>query len=164
MTEESNKNMEKFKAYAFAFSRINQALDKAFPLEALALEESIISDRLRAYCEANNLPTTNKRGNPCSLYDLINNIRKYIKDNPNDNCPELNEFLNSADFWRDERNKMIHKVVKTEKSGEAPEISHKDFIPQAMEIAKTGKDLARTICNISTKLKHEAEKQAKESS
>ncbi len=157
MTEESDKNMEKFRAYAFAFSRINQALDKAFPLEAIAMEESIISDRLRAYCEANNLPLKGHLG----LNYLITTVGKALQTN---SCPELSEFLVSADSWRDKRNKLIHKVVKTEKSGEAPEISHKDFIPQAMEIAKTGKDLARTICNISNKLKHEAEKQAKESS
>ena len=164
MTEESDKNMEKFRAYAFAFSRINQALDKAFPLEALALEESIICDRLRAYCEANNLPTINSRGNPCNLYELINNVENHLEKTPSDSCPDLSKFLNSANSWRKDRNTMIHKVVKTEKSGEAPEISHKDFIPKAMEYAKTGKDLARTICNISNKLKHEAEKHAKESS
>ncbi len=160
MTEESNKNMEKFKAYAFAFSRINQALDKAFPLEAIAMEESIISDRLRAYCEANDQPTEDKQGRSYGFRKLINTSQNLSKDS----CPELHKVLDSVDNWREERNKLIHKVVKTERSGEAPEISHRDFIPQAMEIAKTGKDLARTICNISNKLKHEAEKQAKESS
>lgn len=164
MTEESNKNMEKYKSYRFAFDRIKQSLKEEFPLEALALEESIICDRLRSYCEANNLPTITKRGNPCGLHDLIDKIKKHIEDNPSANCPELNEFLTSADSWRDKRNTMIHRVVRTEKSGEAPEISHKDFIPTAMKYAKAGQDLAETICNISGKLKRAAEKQAKESS
>ena len=133
-------------------------------MEALALEESIVCDRLRAYCEANDLPTKDKRGNPCGLYDLINNVKDNINDTPSDICHDLRNFLTSADSWRKDRNTMIHKVVRTEKSGEAPEISHKDFIPKAMEYAKTGQSLAETICNISGKLRRAAEKQAKESS
>ena len=154
MAEESNKNMEKYKSYKFAFFRIDQAIDKAFPVEAIAFEESIISDRLRAYCEANGKPIKG-----FSFNNLITASQAISKDN----CPELHQVLASVHSWKNDRNKMIHSVVKTEKSGEAPEISYKDFIPQAMEIAKTGKALARTICNISTKLKHEAEKQVKES-
>lgn len=160
MTEESNKNMEKYKAYYFAFYRIDQALKEEFPLEAIALEESIISDRLRAYCEANNLPTKDEQGD-YSLHKLIKASRKA---NQSSKCVELHKFLDSVYSWKNERNKLIHKVVRTEKSGEAPEIPPEDFIPRAMEYAMAGKDLARTICNISNKLRRAAEKQAKESS
>lgn len=49
-------------------------------------------------------------------------------------------------------NKLIHKV-KTENYGDAPVISHKNFLPQAMGIAIIGKTLGRTICNIQVRMK-----------
>lgn len=81
---ENIKNMNKRDSYAFAFFRINQAIDNKFPLEAITMEESIISDRLRAYSEANNLPLKDKRGNLCSLYAFIDNVEQFLGDNNSD--------------------------------------------------------------------------------
>lgn len=156
---ETTKNIDKFRSYAFAFSRINQAIENEFPLEAITMEESIICDRLRAYSEANGLPVKNKRNNPCSLNDFIINIQNDIKDT----CSDLYKLLDSTDSWRIERNSLVHRLVRTDKSGESPDLSPRDFIPHAIEIAKTGSQLAREICTISKKLRREAEKKTQDS-
>lgn len=136
---ENIKNMNKRDSYAFAFFRINQAIDNKFPLEAITMEESIISDRLRAYSEANNLPLKDKRGNLCSLYAFIDNVEQFLGDNNSD----FKDLLKQINKWRKGRNMLLHGVVKTELSGKSPEISYSDFIPKAMQIAEDGKKISK---------------------
>ncbi|MBR1924505.1 MAG: hypothetical protein IJ839_04420 [Ruminobacter sp.] len=154
---ETTKNIDKFRSYAFAFSRINQAIENEFPLEAITMEESIICDRLRAYKEANGLSYKNNDG----LYKFLDDITKDL--NNKDKYHDLSELLTRINSWRDDRNKTIHRVVRTNKSGESPDLSHRDFIPHAIEVAKTGSQLAREICTISKKLRREAEKKTQDS-
>ncbi len=161
------KNMEKYYSYKLAFERIDLAIKNKFPLEAIVIEESIISDRLRSYCETSELGE--RFEGFCDLlqraseYAFVNcdelyNLIGFIKD-PDNSSKDASE---SIDQWRLERNRLVHKIVKTSKSGLAPEIPANEFIDRAVEIAKYGKEHARKICNISSKLQYQRKKLLKQ--
>ncbi len=157
---DDSKNMKKYYSYKLAFERIALAIESNFPLEAITIEESIICDRLRAYCEANGLEQI-----PPSFSQLIIKANQLAKNN----CKELLDmlgFLNrqpnpiinpskSIDSWRVARNMLLHGMVKTSRAGQAPEVPANEFMERAIEIAKCGKEHARNICNLSNKLKRQ---------
>ena len=44
-----NGNVPKAKAYRLAWERIEKSIESDYPLEAIAIEESILSDRLNSF-------------------------------------------------------------------------------------------------------------------
>ena len=129
------KNMEKYNSYTLAFDRINKALEAEFPLEAIAIEESIITDRLMSFALAKGI----KIDNDGFLGYLIKEIKKIGSD-------EDKKFMIMIDAWRKQRNEKLHAIVKS-KPGTAPVVQAEDFISEAMELARQGKDLARESSN-----------------
>lgn len=124
-------NVQKFDAYKEAFTRIKAAIDKGFFIEAIAIQEAIMSDRLRSHLEyKKSLP---KRDVFC---DLIKAWKKLGKNQITLSIalPEL------IDLWRSQRNNAIHGFVSNE--------SNVDVILKNAEIAaKTGLILTRALCN-----------------
>lgn len=48
-TKQNAPNNAKYLAYKFAHERISAAIEAGFPLEAIAIQESLISDRLHSF-------------------------------------------------------------------------------------------------------------------
>ena len=145
------KNMEKGKSYTLAFDRIALAIENGFPLEAITMEESIISDRLRAYCEANGMEWKKKHAG-------LGEVIEKVQADPKNNNPELQSLCMEIDAWRQQSTNFLHGIVKTRHAGDEPDVLSDDFVEQAMIYAEKGKGYARKICDLSKKMRREREK------
>jgi hypothetical protein len=142
-----NGNGDKFRAYRESWTRIKEAQKQGFYLEAITIEESIISDRLSSYfrnvLEIEKQPNTFK-----GMHDLW---KKYH--------PEIIaaggyiDLMQALDKWREERNKAIHDIVHSDKHVDR---SIENFLSNTKTVAEDGEKLARIIsqwCNKKIKAK-----------
>ena len=130
------KNMEKYNSYTLAFDRINKALEAEFPLEAISIEESIITDRLMSFALAIGIKAHKN--------SLLGYLVSKIKDEVDNE--EVKEFMDKIDKWREQRNEKLHAIVKS-LPGTGPVVKAEDFVDEAMELAREGKDLAKETSN-----------------
>ena len=128
-------NMEKHDSYTLAYDRIALALKQGFPLEAIAIEESIIADRLISYLTYKGKSVSIKT----SFFELIDTAKNTSTDF------KINIY-SQLDSWRDKRNKMLHGIVKSMPKT-APEIKADDFIQTATELAEEGLKFTRIVQN-----------------
>ena len=148
----TNKNMTKYESYKFAFEQIDLAIESEFYLEAITIEESIISDRLISYLQLNGKTGDFSR---IGLYQIV----KKVGNVPGQYSIKVSEnFLLTVDDWRNKRNTCIHQLVKSDK-GE-PTIDVEKFKNIAKETAKEGRILARQISSWTTSQKRKRERQS----
>ena len=135
------KNIPKYLSYTKAWERINSALEAGFHLEAITIEESIISDRLLSYVLG--VAPSSKAHKKSGLGELINHWRKHAGDSLIK--PDGSDLGKITDEWRKKRNKAVHGLVKSAPgtSTMAPD----DFFELARQAAEEGKKLAREIQN-----------------
>ncbi len=135
----------KFLSYAEAWARIRAARKHGFFLEAVTIQESIISDRLSSFVvkSCGEDPTSK------SLRTLHNLTGAWIKLSC-DHLPtaaecriEMNELHLRLNRWRDERNDVVHGLVKSRASKGDDHIE--DFLTRAATAALEGEVLARQI-------------------
>ena len=100
--------------YASGWKRINEAIKDEYYLEAIALLESIISDRLEARI---GILTDQKR---TGFISLEGNLRLLFDEKQK--CPEAKETDSKAiqlyreiDNWRINRNEALHEMMKLDK-------------------------------------------------
>jgi hypothetical protein len=127
---------DKFLAYREAWTRIKESQEQGFYLEAITIEESIISDRLSSYFR--NVLKTEKQ--PNSLKGMQDLWKKYH--------PEpitfggYNDLIFELDKWRKERNQAIHAIVQ---SHTHPERSIESFLLHSKNVAERGEKLTSAI-------------------
>lgn len=144
------KNIPKYLSYTKAWERIDSAMEAGFHLEAITIEESIISDRLLSYVlGVDPSPKDNKRS---GLSQLITRWRKLagvslIK-------PDGSDLGKATDEWRIKRNIAVHGLVKSAPG--TPTMAPGDFFELARQAAEEGKKLAREIQNWHKKTLREA--------
>lgn len=129
-------NMEKHDSYTLAYDRIASALKHGFPLEAIAIEESIIADRIFSYLTYKKENIDIKKTGFGHLIDKASALSDDFKLN----------IYSQIDQWRKSRNAMLHGIVKSV-PGTAPEIKAEDFIQKATELAEEGLKLTRIVQN-----------------
>lgn len=131
-----NGKASKFYSYREAWARIKIAQEHGFYFEAVTIQESIISDRLISYFR--NLDIVLKR-----MY-LIDLTRKW-KELPAIQHKHIDNLQEAVDMWRDNRNKIVHRIVKVELNSEVYEIDN--FLLSAQSVAEEGTVLARAVCD-----------------
>ena len=129
------KNIEKGNSYALAFERIKQSINSKFPVEAIALEESIVSDRLRSLLK-DAVPAL-MSGKSCEVSTLVAYSTLYI-------APREDKLLVEINDWVKKRNVVIHGIVAT-RSGNAAKMPANKFVSNAMAVAKKGLELAHQL-------------------
>ena len=67
MSQEFQKQIGRYLRYKLAFERLDEALEEGWLLEAISLEESIITDRLLSLLKANGIEISARQ----SLSNLI---------------------------------------------------------------------------------------------
>ena len=153
MTKESKaKNMPKYEAYKRAFGQIKKAISMGFPIEAIALEESIISDRLQSAAEGMGLNLKPKKsGRTAGFAELLN----LVETKPE--FESLRAFLAASNgsvetlrAWGRKRNDFVHNFVHSA-PGAAPVVSAASFDETGRIVASEGLRLARMICSWSKK-------------
>jgi hypothetical protein len=126
-----NGNKAKHEAYKEAFARIKAANESKFFIESVAIEEAIISDRLKSHLEHHGKLPDNS-----SLYCLVDAWKKLNgskRIQVRINLPEL------IDQWRILRNEAVHGLVATG--------SLNSFLKSGNAAAKSGEILARAVCD-----------------
>lgn len=135
------KNKSKYLSYKKAWEQINAALDQGFFLEAITIEESIISDRLLSYILG--VEPKAKLDIKSGLGKLISHWRKHagklLIQSDNSDLGEI------TDIWRTKRNSAVHGLVKSTPG--TPTTQPDDFLELARQTAEDGKTLARKIQN-----------------
>ena len=135
------KNAQKFLSYTKAWERINSAIEAGFHLEAITIEESIISDRLLSYVLG--VTPNSKIHKRSGLGELISHWRKHAGASLlNSDGSDLGK---TTDEWRRKRNTAVHGLVKS--SPGSPSMAPDDFFELARQAAQEGKNLAREIQN-----------------
>jgi hypothetical protein len=133
-------NTAKEKAYALAFGMINTALEKGCPLQAITIEESILTDRL-----SSTLNAKKEKKTPCStLNRALKEWANQLKSGESLFDEKMSALRPSLYAWWDERNELLHGIVKSP-CGEGPTIPAEDFLERAEKAAREGLDLARKV-------------------
>ena len=139
------KNYYKFYSYRYAYSQMKKAMDEKFYLEAITIQESIITDRLLNFVIRNKIKniSEDELHKPIAfLNKLIEHSKPYFEDE-NLNI-ELNEF-------RFARNNCIHAMVKSYPGN--PTQKGSDFQKLARETSLSGKVLTRKVDAWHTRMK-----------
>jgi hypothetical protein len=134
------KNISKRASFTYAFNRINESIANEYFLEAIALCESIISDRLLSHVSFHKKMIGDVKTTLGSLIKTAQKIHKQPiewKDEP--------DLLKALDEWRDARNRCVHSAAKS--SPTEPTLSVIEFNRLAKASASKGKRLARYFCN-----------------
>ncbi|HBI44023.1 MAG TPA: hypothetical protein DDY78_14405 [Planctomycetales bacterium] len=101
-----NGDAAKYLAYREAWTRVSLACEHGFPFEAIAILESIITDRLLAYLNAIGWPPGGR------FEPLANLVKRWRKAHPQ---PASNghfaDLASALDDWRDKRNRAVHGIV-----------------------------------------------------
>jgi len=130
--EAQKGNKVKYDAYTEAFTRIKAANESNFFLEAVAIQEAIISDRLKSHLgHLGRLP----KKKPPTLHDLVKVWKREIQVQ---NIVLEIKLADEVDQWRVLRNQAVHGLVSAR--------SVNDFLESAEAAAKTGEVLARAVC------------------
>ena len=117
--------------YSNAFVHISRSIQKGYFLEAIALEESFISDRLVSYCSYKKYMR--------KWYVTLGEItKKYL----NKDADFSKSILTEVDDWRVERNTCLHSMVKF---AEGEDADWDEKIAFAKVIAKKGEKLCRKV-------------------
>ncbi|MFA5203472.1 MAG: hypothetical protein WC708_03625 [Lentisphaeria bacterium] len=139
----STGNGKKYCSYKQAWEKINGSILLGFYLEAITLEESVISDRLISFLVGVKvLPDGNEQQRrktlSTSFFELI---ARWKKNQAGKN--DALDLANLVDLWRDKRNECVHGYVKS--LHKTPTWDAADFAELLKETAEDGKVLAREV-------------------
>ena len=100
MTLPNGKQTGRYLRYKLAFGRLDEALVEGWLLEAISLEESIITDRLLSIVGSDGDGASCRQ----SLSSLIAQAKKAITGS---GAPVEGDIFNELDKWRDARNECM---------------------------------------------------------
>lgn len=135
-------NTQKYLSYSAAWERMDQAIQQGFFLEAVAIQESMIFDRLRSFL------SFYEGGEIDNRVPLKRIVRRW-QDALNRMAHEDASFSFDVNLvsdtlaWVDDRNAVIHTIVRSQPGQPTRDIS--EFIGHAEETALAGKTIARAI-------------------
>ena len=139
-------NKEKYLSYKLAFRMINDAIKCKCYLQAITIEESIMSDRfLSCICHINGSKYNFNASVNKALNDLLNLNQGWDNEIKIDGCSLFDKIDLLNKFWNS-RCSLLHGIAKSP-SGKGPEIFAENFIKQAKETAIVGKVLTRWVCD-----------------
>ena len=148
-------NMQKYANYKEQFKRLNKAMSNHFYLEAMFIEYAIMEDRtesiLRHAGKWESYLKSRKGHNP-TIDSKIKKIKKLAEQKKTlPNRYFADDLLDSILEWKEERNRMIHALMKQALTTEILEA-----------LAIQGKEYARTLTNRSSSFRRAVEKVCKQ--
>ena len=114
LEKEVKGNVNKYDAYREAWTRVKQAQEHGFFLEAITIQESIISDRLISFLSRpgalNDCSKRQQDGKFISFYQIIRCWRsEFSAPLKSGIYPDL---IDAVDKWRTDRNSAIHAIIQ----------------------------------------------------
>jgi hypothetical protein len=156
MPYDKNVGKERSKLYAAAISRINQAVKEGYFIEAIALSESVLSDRLLArYSYLKGFKTESRAEK--TLHKLLKSL---IDEDHSPDRDRMIQIYQDIFSWKEVRNSAVHAMVKLREGGvmETFESKYKQLHPHAQK----GIVLVRALLDADRKSRYEVVKQANE--
>jgi hypothetical protein len=133
----TEKNTRKGKSYGLAFQRISLANGQGFYVEAAAIAESVIADRLESYLRGRDEILRSKKGETSlTLAGLIQLLNKHMIGDEGFTVSELDKF-------RHDRNKAVHEIARSYPG--KPTMPVEQWINHARDAATAGAALARRV-------------------
>lgn len=148
-------NFQKYLSYKLAHEKIVRAIDEGFPLEAITICESIITDRLLSYA---NYYGGRLDPSKATLGQAITTIRKRVPDLAAADPLGADLLLQVSD-WAKSRNHALHAIAKSGQ-GQGPKVSAAEFDEFAMAAALEGLALMKRIKSWHQKLVRQAARSA----
>lgn len=127
-------NMQKYANYKEQFGRLKKALNYKFYLEAIFIEYAIIEDRFESVLRHSGKFNTEK-------HNSLNNKLKRIKEMQREKKGLTRkyfseELIGEVSAWKEDRNKLIHALMKQSLHTENLEV-----------VAIKGQELAKIVSN-----------------
>ena len=131
-------NMQKYRNYQNQFSRLDKALKAEFYLEAIFIAYAIIEDRTESILRHTGkweAYEKSRRGRNATLDSKITYIQKMAEEKKS----LCNKYLADGTLqrireWKEERNRMIHALLKQKLADD-----------ELAALAQTGSDLAKNL-------------------
>ena len=142
---ETPKQTGRYLRYKLAFERMDEALQEGWLLEAISLQESIITDRLISILKAKGETVHTKH----SLGRLISRVKKTMTGSA---ITSEGDFFNELEQWRDARNECVHAFCKLDDHAYAAN-SSEIFSEKMWDTAKKGRELVDLVRDLSRKTK-----------
>lgn len=141
----TGKQTGRYLRYKLAFDRLDEALEDGWLLEAISLEESIITDRLLSILTSTEQAVSSKQ----SLGNLIAHAKKLMTGSGSIVDGDL---FHELDQWRDARNECVHAFCKLDDHAYADN-SAEIFSEKMWETAKKGRELVDLVKHLSREAK-----------
>ena len=141
----TGKQTGRYLRYKLAFNRLDEALEDGWLLEAISLEESIITDRLLSILTSTEQAVSSKQ----SLGSLIAQAKKLMTGSGSIVDGDL---FHELDQWRDARNECVHAFCKLDDHACADN-SAEIFSEKMWETAKKGRELVDLVKHLSREAK-----------
>ena len=142
----AEKQTGRYLRYKLAFDRLDEALEEGWLLEAISLEESIITDRLISILKDKGETVPRRQ----SLGRLISQAKMVITGS---GATDEGDVFHELDIWRDARNECVHGFCKLDDHAYA-ENSAEIFSEKMWQTAKKGRELVDLVKHLSTQVKN----------
>ena len=146
--EMTQDNIQKYENYREQFKRLNRAMKEQFYLEAIFISYAILEDRTESILryEGNDIkPKGNRKPGIAQKLNKIKTIAREKKSLPNRYFS--GELIDRILEWKDNRDRMIHALLKQQLSTE-----------ELVQIAEEGKSVTRELCNKANNYKRAVER------
>lgn len=140
-SSDNEVSQERYELYKSSFEWISKSISEGFYLEAISLEESLITDRLESYLTW--------RTNTDFSFMTLGKLQRAVEKHETDDALRL-LVLDDLDQWREARNKAAHEMVKIE---DGKQISWNDRMKINKTVAEVGLELIRKIDRQTRKLR-----------
>ena len=150
-TVDKPENIQKYENYKEQFKRLDRALKAGFNLEAVFIEYAILEDRSSSILRYENnsiKPNGDRQPSLDAKLKKIKTIAREKKSLPNRYFSD--EFIDRIIEWKEQRNKMIHALLKQSLTTEG-----------LVSLAEEGKYLARELSNKAGNYKRAVERRNK---
>ena len=142
------ENMQKYENYKEQFKRLDRAIKEGFNLEAIFITYAIIEDRTESILRYENNEIKPKKGHRVSIDAKLRKVKTISREKESLPYRYFQEdFIDQIIEWKEERNRMIHALLKQNLSTE-----------ELVELALQGRNLARQLSNKANNYKRAVER------
>lgn len=142
------ENMQKYENYKEQFKRLDRAIKEGFNLEAVFIAYAIMEDRTESILRYENNGIKPKKGHRVSLDAKLRKVKTISREQESLPYRYFQEdFVDQIFEWKEERNRMIHALLKQNLSTE-----------KLVELALQGRYLARQLSNKANNYKRAVER------
>lgn len=152
LSDGAKVSMARYETYKHAIEKYYSAIEQGFYVEALAICEGLMSDRMESL--ANQL-SCGVDYSYSTIGKLMNNLSSLLKKHESPNWKEFEALFGKIKKWAGVRNSAIHELPKLDKDKFDSEFSvrYQSLSSSAKEGLELFRELDKLIANIRTTLK-----------